>query len=68
MKYSLFICFLFIGCSPSVIYKEVKIPIKCTIPKTKKPTYSNNIEQDITNILIYDETLQNDLEVCTSNQ
>ena len=65
-KYLLFVYLLFVGCSPSVIYEEVKIPIKCNIHKTQKPIYSNDIEQDITNILIYNEVLQNDLEVCTN--
>ena len=46
------------------IYEEVKVPIKCNIEPTAKPTYSNNLELDLQNILIYDELLQADLKAC----
>lgn len=68
MKLSLLLLFLLMllctACSPITIYEEVKVPIKCTLPPTPKPTYSNNLEIDLSNILIYDELLQEDLKTC----
>ncbi|WP_300859995.1 hypothetical protein [uncultured Helicobacter sp.] len=56
--------FLLCGCIPMRIYEEVKVPIKCNIEPTAKPTYSNNLELDLQNILIYDELLEADLKAC----
>lgn len=65
MKIGLLIpLFLLCGCTTMRIYEEVKVPIKCNIEPTPKPTYSNNLELDLQNILIYDELLQADLKVC----
>lgn len=62
---SLFL-FLSLGCSnkTQVIYKEVKIPIKCNVDKISKPAYSDNLIQDLKNLAVYTELLEKDLNFC----
>lgn len=63
-----FILILFNACSQKVMYKEVKIPIKCDIAITKRPALSlnENFLQDLANLLIYVETLERDLNFCVN--
>ena len=55
-----------ISCSSKtqVIYKEVKIPVKCSIDKIPKPAYSDNLIQDLKNLAVYAELLEKDLNFC----
>lgn len=53
------------GCATQTLYKEVYVPTKCEIPHTPKPNYTGNLEEDLRNLLIYDEVIQKDLEFCT---
>lgn len=50
---------------PKVVYKEVKIPTKCDIPKRQRPQKSHNALEYLKNILIYTELLEKDLNFCT---
>lgn len=65
---SIFIIILHIflyGCSQKVIYKEVKIPIKCDITMPQKPQLTKeNFLEDLSKVLIYTETLEKDLKFC----
>lgn len=56
---------VFIGCAePRVVFKEVYIPTKCDIPKRERPAKGSNISKYLTDILIYTEGLENDLNFC----
>lgn len=75
MKYllSIFIIILHIfyayGCSQKVIYKEVKVPIKCDITMPQKPKLTqDNFLEDLSKVLIYTETLEKDLLFCIGNK
>lgn len=63
---SLLLTLFLISCSnkTQVIYKEVKIPIKCNIDKISKPIYSDNLIQDLKNLAVYAELLEKDLNFC----
>lgn len=52
------------GCNDRVIYKEVKIPIKCDVLPIKKPSFTGDYINDLKNILIYSEQLEKDLNFC----
>lgn len=47
-----------------VIYKEVKVPIKCDIPKREKPSKKSNNILYLKEVLIYAELLEKDLDFC----
>lgn len=58
---ALFLC----ACAPKhIVYKEVKVPIKCDIPKREKPPKHSNITLYLKEILIYTELLESDLNFC----
>lgn len=63
---TLLLAFFMLGCSnkTQVIYKEVKIPIKCNVDKIPKPAYSDNLIQDLKNLAVYAELLEKDLNFC----
>ena len=70
---SIFIIILHIfyayGCSQKVVYKEVKIPIKCDITMPEKPKLTqDNFLEDLSKVLIYTETLEKDLLFCIGNK
>lgn len=62
--YGIFIAFLFISCSQKVVYKEVKVPIKCNVEIPTKPIYQDNFILDLKAFLIYSEILEKTLYFC----
>ncbi len=59
------------GCvKPAVIYKEVKIPVKCDVKKRERPNLDMNVNnfdkfmQKIHEVLEYTEGLERDLAYC----
>ncbi|WP_066389543.1 hypothetical protein [Helicobacter himalayensis] len=56
--------FILNACAPHYVYKEVKVPIKCDVPKREKPKNQGNITTFLKDILIYTEGLERDLAFC----
>lgn len=57
--------FLSKGCAqPDVVYKEVKVPIKCDVKERKKPKQNSNVVLYLKELLIYTEGLERDLAFC----
>lgn len=59
------------GCAkPAVIYKEVKVPVKCDVKKRTRPNLDMNVSnfdkfmQKIHEVLEYTEGLERDLAYC----
>ncbi|GAA7161937.1 hypothetical protein BD0049_14750 [Helicobacter pylori] len=69
MKF-LFIAFVFSvsfnACAKRVIYHEVKVPIKCDIEMPSRPSAHLEALEYLRALLIYTETLENDLKFCTN--
>ncbi len=64
-----FLAFVFNACaSNEIIFKEVKVPIKCDIPKRERPPKDKNINKYFNNILVYTELLENDLAFCRGEE
>ncbi len=65
----LFLAFVFVisfnACAKKVIYKDVKIPIKCDIELPTRPSEHLEALEYLRALLIYTETLENDLKFCT---
>ncbi|WP_120861371.1 hypothetical protein [Helicobacter pylori] len=57
----------FSACAKKVIYKEVKVPIKCDIIIPTRPSEHLEALEYLRALLIYTETLENDLKFCTKN-
>ncbi|WP_100956241.1 hypothetical protein [Helicobacter pylori] len=57
----------FSACAKKVIYKEVKVPIKCDIETPSRPSEHLEALEYLRALLIYTETLENDLNFCTKN-
>ncbi|MGN8368032.1 hypothetical protein ACR9J1_06885 [Helicobacter pylori] len=57
----------FNACAKRVIYHEVKVPIKCDIQLPSRPTEHLEALEYLKALLIYTETLENDLKFCTKN-
>ncbi|KNX47680.1 hypothetical protein [Helicobacter pylori] len=57
----------FNSCAKRVIYKEVKVPIKCDILMPSRPSEHLESLEYLRALLIYTETLENDLKFCTKN-
>ncbi|GAA8287819.1 hypothetical protein KVK10_03045 [Helicobacter pylori] len=57
----------FSACAKKVIYKEVKVPIKCGIEIPTRPSEHLESLEYFRALLIYTETLENDLKFCTKN-
>ncbi|QQW67661.1 hypothetical protein HGK50_04070 [Helicobacter pylori] len=55
----------FTACAKKVIYKEVKVPIKCDIEIPTRPSEHLEALDYLRELLIYTETLENDLKFCT---
>ncbi|GAA8920014.1 hypothetical protein BTM223_13000 [Helicobacter pylori] len=55
------------ACTKKVIYREVKVPIKCDIEIPTRPSEHLEALEYLRALLIYTETLENDLKFCTKN-
>ncbi len=55
----------FSACAKKVIYREVKVPIKCDIEMPTRPSEHLEALEYLRELLIYTETLENDLKFCT---
>ncbi|MFP6194835.1 hypothetical protein ACLGB6_06650 [Helicobacter pylori] len=49
------------------VYHEVKVPIKCDIEMPTRPSAHLETLEYLRALLIYTETLENDLKFCTKN-
>ncbi|PUD46108.1 hypothetical protein [Helicobacter pylori] len=56
---------IFSACAKKVIYQEVKVPIKCDIEIPTRPSEHLEALEYLRALLIYTETLENDLKFCT---
>ncbi|MGN8499509.1 hypothetical protein ACR9MI_07915 [Helicobacter pylori] len=65
----LFLAFVFSvsfsACVKKVVYREVKVPIKCDIEIPTRPSEHLEALEYLRALLIYTETLENDLKFCT---
>ncbi len=57
----------FTACAKKVIYREVKIPVKCDILIPTRPSEHLEALEYLRALLIYTETLENDLKFCTKH-
>ncbi|WP_101001580.1 hypothetical protein [Helicobacter pylori] len=57
----------FSACAKKVIYHEVKVPVKCDIEMPSRPSAHLEALEYLRALLIYTETLENDLKFCTKN-
>ncbi|WRG39122.1 hypothetical protein FNE05_00995 [Helicobacter pylori] len=57
----------FSACAKRIIYQEVKVPIKCDIEMPSRPSEHLEALEYLRALLIYTETLENDLKFCTKN-
>ncbi|GAA7686441.1 hypothetical protein COL0001_14700 [Helicobacter pylori] len=60
--------FSFNACAKKVIYREVKTPIKCDIEIPTRPSEHLEALEYLRALLIYTETLENDLKFCTQKK
>ncbi len=65
----LFLAFVFVisfnACAKKIIHREVKVPIKCDIEMPTRPSEHLEALEYLRALLIYTETLENDLKFCT---
>lgn len=70
MKKALFtaVCLIFFsGCTAVEyypVYKQVSVPVICSVDIPKRPEYTSNLMQDNLNILMYTESLEAALKSC----
>ncbi|MFP6260615.1 hypothetical protein ACLGC4_06530 [Helicobacter pylori] len=64
---ALVISISFTACAKKVIYHEVKVPIKCDIEIPSRPSAHLEALEYLRALLIYTETLENDLKFCTKH-
>lgn len=57
----------FSACVKKVVYREVKVPIKCNIEMPTRPREHLEALEYLRALLIYTENLENDLKFCTKN-
>ncbi len=57
----------FSACAKKIIYHEVKVPIKCDVEIPSRPSEHLEALEYLRALLIYTETLENDLKFCTKN-
>ncbi len=57
----------FNACAKKIIYKDVKVPVKCDIQLPSRPNDHLEALEYLRALLIYTETLENDLKFCTKN-
>lgn len=58
---------LLTGCAtrhPRVIYREIPVPIACTVPYPPIPTFVGRAEEDMVHIATYVENLYNAFRLC----
>ncbi|MGL2858265.1 hypothetical protein ACQKAM_02905 [Helicobacter pylori] len=62
-------CFsaFFSACAKKIIYQQVKVPIKCDIEIPTRPIEHLETLEYLRALLIYTETLENDLKFCTKH-
>ncbi|GAA9671624.1 hypothetical protein HpVH12_14580 [Helicobacter pylori] len=60
-----FFSVIFNACTKKVIYREIKVPVKCDIEIPIRPTEHLESLEYLRALLIYTETLENDLKFCT---
>ncbi|ANT42956.1 hypothetical protein [Helicobacter phage PtB92G] len=58
---------IFSACAKKIVYQEVKVPIKCDIEIPTRPSEHLEALEYLRALLIYTETLENDLKFCTKN-
>ncbi|WQU42038.1 hypothetical protein KVC51_07440 [Helicobacter pylori] len=58
----------FNACAKKIIYHEVKVPIKCDIEMPTRPSEHLETLEYLRALLIYTETLENDLKFCTQTK
>ncbi|MDU9787617.1 hypothetical protein RGC40_07515 [Helicobacter pylori] len=58
----------FNACAKKVIYHEVKVPIKCDIEIPTRPSEHLETLEYLRALLVYTETLENDLKFCTKTK
>ncbi|EJB37850.1 hypothetical protein [Helicobacter pylori] len=57
----------FSACAEKIVYQEVKVPIKCDIEIPTRPSEHLEALEYLRALLIYTETLENDLKFCTKH-
>ncbi|ANT43163.1 hypothetical protein [Helicobacter phage PtB89G] len=57
----------FSACAKKIVYQEVKVPVKCDIEIPSRPSEHLEALEYLRALLIYTETLENDLKFCTKN-
>ncbi|ANT42621.1 hypothetical protein JT254_03655 [Helicobacter pylori] len=57
----------FTACVKRMVYHEVKVPIKCDIELPTRPSEHLEALEYLRALLIYTETLENDLKFCTKH-
>ncbi len=60
-----FFSVIFNACAKKVIYRDVKVPIKCGIEIPTRPSEHLESLEYLRALLIYTEMLENDLKFCT---
>ncbi len=60
--------FAFLGCAKKIIYKQVKIPVKCDVVLPTRPSEHLEGLEYLKELLIYTEHLEKDLNFCTQKQ
>ncbi len=58
----------FCACAKKIVYREMKVPIKCDIEIPTRPSEHLEALEYLRALLIYTETLENDLKFCTNNK
>ncbi len=68
----LFLAFVFVvsfnACAKKIVYRNVKVPIKCDIELPTRPSEHLETLEYLRALLIYTETLENDLKFCTNTK
>lgn len=60
---------LLAGCAePSIVYKEVKIPVRCDIKLPEKPEKSDDLVDTYARILKYTELVEAGLYFCVKGE
>ncbi len=57
----------FNACAKKIVYRDVKVPIKCDIELPTRPSEHLEALEYLRALLIYTETLENDLKFCTKH-
>ncbi|MCQ2942444.1 hypothetical protein JT057_07545 [Helicobacter pylori] len=57
----------FNACAKKIIYRDVKVPVKCDIELPSRPSEHLETLEYLRALLIYTENLENDLKFCTKH-